>query len=125
MAAGFIKTRWVKFPFPRIGITALSRETRAKRDGLQVADGAAAGVLSGPVSQPLPADLAAEGLRRLDAWLGLSRTARREWGERLPAVIAASLALTGYAWSAGLKPIDLRAVLFLALLTAVVGYYSE
>jgi hypothetical protein len=68
---------------------------------------------------------AAAGVRRLDGWLGVGDFTRRDWAGRLPAVALAGSILTGYAWLAGLPPLDVRWVLVLALAAAALGRFSD
>lgn len=80
---------------------------------------------AGPVQAGPPAVQLARSLRRLDRWLGFSRFTQREWSGRLPAVAAAGVTLTAYAWGAGFEPLDLRLTLLLGLAAAVVGLHSD
>jgi hypothetical protein len=118
-------TRLTKLP-PIVGLAKSVKSTlwNPAELGGSAKDGAAA-ALPGLEPQPFPAGPAGGTLRRLDAWLGVSQTAGRQWRERLPAVAAASLVLTGYAWSAGLKPVDLRLALVLGLSAAVLGRFTD
>jgi hypothetical protein len=94
--------------------------------------------ITGLVTRALPAPLlgggfrreavfeqAAAGVRRLDGWLGVGEFTRRDWAGRLPAVALAGSILTGYAWLAGLPPLDLRWALVLALAAAALGRFSD
>jgi hypothetical protein len=94
-----------------------------KRIALAPVQGAA---LPRPLAWPVlrPVD-GAQVLRRLDAWLCLSRITQRRWSERLPAVGAASLMLTAYASFSGANPVDVRWAIGLGLAAAALGLHTD